>query len=122
LKNVIERAVYQADSALITDIVFNPFQSPFGNAQPEAAVPDNRPYTLSTTVPRRSVSLSTPLAEAVREVEIRYVQQALREAKYNQRQAAQRLGLTYHQFRGLYRKYKDALTPGLNQTTQDAYT
>jgi psp operon transcriptional activator len=111
LKNVIERAVYQADSALITDIVFNPFQSPFGNAQPKVDVPDNQPYTLSTAVPRRSVNLSKSLAEAVREVEIRYVQQALQEAKYNQRQAAQRLGLTYHQFRGLYRKYQDTLTP-----------
>jgi psp operon transcriptional activator len=110
LKNVIERAVYQADSALITDIVFNPFQSPFGSAPAETDAPENRPYTLSTAAPTRSVHFSKPLAEAVREVEIRFLHQALQDTRYNQRQAAQRLGLTYHQFRGLYRKYKDALT------------
>ena len=109
LKNVIERAVYQADSALLTDIVFNPFQSPFANAPPATAAPEDRLYTLDTAVPRRSVR--QPLAAAVREVEIRLLQQALQDARYNQRQAAQRLGLTYHQFRGLYRKYKDTLTP-----------
>jgi psp operon transcriptional activator len=31
---------------------------------------------------------------------------ALQKAKYNQRKAARILGLTYHQFRGLYRQYK----------------
>ena len=31
---------------------------------------------------------------------------ALDDARYNQRKAAQRLSLTYHQFRGLLRKYK----------------
>ena len=44
---------------------------------------------------------------AVREVEFRLLDEALREAKYNQRKAAGLLGLTYHQFRGMYRKYRE---------------
>jgi psp operon transcriptional activator len=31
---------------------------------------------------------------------------ALNSAKFNQRQAAQLLGLSYHQFRGMVRKYQ----------------
>jgi psp operon transcriptional activator len=31
---------------------------------------------------------------------------ALGKAKYNQKKAARILGLTYHQFRGLYRRYQ----------------
>jgi psp operon transcriptional activator len=34
---------------------------------------------------------------------------ALRRARYNQRAAAKLLGLTYHQFRGLYRKRRQDL-------------
>ncbi|GAM59664.1 psp operon transcriptional activator [Vibrio ishigakensis] len=32
--------------------------------------------------------------------------QALTEAQHNQKRAAQLLGLSYHQFRGMLRKYK----------------
>jgi len=35
------------------------------------------------------------------------LKKALGEAKFNQRKAAELLELTYHQFRGLYRKYQD---------------
>ena len=45
------------------------------------------------------------LKEAVRELEIQLLQRTLQKTKYNQRKAAQALGLTYHQFRGLFRKY-----------------
>jgi len=51
-----------------------------------------------------------PLNEAVRALEIRLLKEALEGVQYNQRKAAQTLGLTYHQFRGLYRKYKSHLT------------
>ena len=42
-------------------------------------------------------------------LEIELVRRALAEARHNQRRAAERLGLTYHQFRGLYRKHADGL-------------
>ena len=37
------------------------------------------------------------------------LQEALRQARFNQRQAAVRLGLTYDQLRGLMRKFKDRI-------------
>jgi hypothetical protein len=50
--------------------------------------------------------------EAVRDVEVRLLRRALAECRYNQHKAAELLGLTYHQFRGLYRKHaQDLLKP-----------
>jgi len=105
LKNVVERAVYRAESALITDIVFDPFRVsvasdlPAGEEQSRAPVPERD----SALVDKR---IDKPFAEAVQELEIQLLQQALKEAQYNQRKAAQLLGLTYHQFRALYRKHR----------------
>jgi psp operon transcriptional activator len=104
LKNVIERAVYRAESALVTDIVFDPFRSAFAN-ELSAAGQGPRVQLSEAETPVASARLDQPLAEAVRALETRLLRQALQEARYNQRKAAQILGLTYHQFRALYRKY-----------------
>jgi psp operon transcriptional activator len=98
LKNVVERAVYRSDSEVITQIVFNPFALHDGG---EGTKADSR-----EAPPQRA--MRTSLRKAVREVEIRLLSQALEESRYHQRKAADRLGLTYHQFRGLLRKYKEA--------------
>ena len=46
---------------------------------------------------------------AVSELKLRMLKTALDASRYNQKKAALKLGLTYDQFRGLYRKYKDRL-------------
>ena len=46
------------------------------------------------------------LAKAGTRLKVKMLEAALRKAKYNQKKAARILGLTYHQFRGLYRQYK----------------
>jgi psp operon transcriptional activator len=101
LKNLVERAVYRSDSALITDIDFNPFRAPHRE--------DRRPMkghlTIEAGEPSFEGLMDKPFKDAVRELEVRLLRRALRKAKYNQRKAARALGLTYHQFRGLYRKY-----------------
>jgi psp operon transcriptional activator len=97
LKNVVERAVYRSDSAVITEIVFNLF-GPL--AVSEVSRADHKEAALQT-------GMRTSLKKAVREVELRLLKEALEESKYNQRKAAKRLGLTYHQLRGLLRKYKE---------------
>ena len=102
LKNLVERAVYRSDSSLIEEIDFNPFQSPFARnpivTEPADGAERIRPV-------KEDIS-AKPFNEAVRELEIRLLREALEKVKYNQKKAAQALGLTYHQFRGLYRKYK----------------
>ena len=93
LKNVVERAVYRAAGPVISEIQFNPFLSAFAE-KVQRAVP-----------PHGAVPLETGLEAAVQDLERRMVEAALEKAKFNQRKAAQLLQLTYHQFRGYYRKY-----------------
>jgi len=50
--------------------------------------------------------ITKPLKEAVWDLKLRMLENALKKAKFNQKTAAQILGLTYHQFRGLYRQYQ----------------
>jgi psp operon transcriptional activator len=104
LKNVVERAVYRAESDRIDTVSFDPFQSPFGS---EAAPVENDPSPPAPAPPGPSSDL--PFRDAVRQLEIRMLRRAMQEAKHNQREAARLLGLTYHQMRGLRRKYRDEL-------------
>lgn len=50
--------------------------------------------------------------EQLRAFEIQALRQAMQAAKYHQGTAAKLLKLSYHQFRGLYRKYKDEIGDG----------
>ena len=103
LKNVVERAVYRSDSLVITDIVFDPFVSPHnGHYQGKKEAPQAEDEVASL-----GDFTNRPLNDAVRELKLHLLKKALREARYNQRKAARILGLTYHQFRGLYRKYSE---------------
>ena len=106
LKNVVERAVYRSDSQLITNIIFHPFRSSYVEQQQARLkeIPVDK-----VDEPSPDHLMDKPYKEAVREFELLLIQKALKEAKFNQRKAALILGLTYHQFRGLYRKYHEVL-------------
>jgi psp operon transcriptional activator len=106
LKNVVERAVYRAETALITAIVFDPFQAAFVSSE-SASEGQTRQRRAEMETQATTVRRDKPLTEAVQELEVRLLRQALEEARYNQRKAAQLLGLSYHQFRTLYRKYRE---------------
>jgi psp operon transcriptional activator len=101
LKNVVERAVYLSKNNRIRKIEFDPFHSPFAReTEPRAPAP---PPISETGL------LEKALPEAIRDLEIAMLRKALTRSRYNQKQAAQLMGLTYHQFRGLYRKHADAI-------------
>ena len=107
LKNVVERAVYRSDSEAVREIVFDPFPrsgdvSPSGQRGQTAAADAPSP-------PESFVTLDTPLHRQVADLEVRLIQQALSQTRFHQRKAAELLGLTYHQFRGLYRKHASSL-------------
>ncbi|MBI5093154.1 MAG: phage shock protein operon transcriptional activator [Candidatus Hydrogenedentes bacterium] len=115
LKNVIERAVYRSDDAIIadTEIVFDPFDSPY-RAEPAAREPVAPKPSTGEAKPSGSAveeSLDVTFEQAVQAVELRMLNHALKRARYNQHRASELLGLTYNQFRGLYRKYRDQLQP-----------
>lgn len=94
LKNVIERAVYRSDSTYISSVTFNPFKNPF------TAVPP---------APEAQDTIIESYEEAKEQFTITFLQNALAQSKGNQKMAAQKVGLTYDQFRGLYRKYRSRL-------------
>ena len=102
LKNVVERAVYRSGPGVIHEVDFNPFQSPY-KLQAE-----NSPHQSATTVIKDDLPDFTkmPLKRAVKSLERHMVQTALISTQYNQKNAATLLGLTYDQFRGVYRKYR----------------
>ncbi len=134
LKNVIERAVYRSNDMQLgpEDLIFDPFAQYAGQMPPDrGAIPDfaggglvstgdgTDPYGASSgSTPRfpavragtsaaPSFDLSRPFNDSVRDLELGLLRLALERAKYNQKKAADHLQLTYHQFRGLYRKYQD---------------
>jgi psp operon transcriptional activator len=108
LKNVVERAVYRATSDRIATIRFDPFDLPGLQTAPPAPPPS--PPSGKASEPSAVDSLADlPLKEAVARLQEDRLREALRATRFNQRRAASRLGLTYDQFRGLMRKFKDRL-------------
>ncbi|ENY5350189.1 phage shock protein operon transcriptional activator [Klebsiella sp. CN_Kp088] len=94
LKNVVERSVYRhgsSDSEL-DNIIINPFNS---------AAPAPAPV-----VEHALPALPLDLRAFQLEQEKSLLQLSLQQAKYNQKQAAELLGLTYHQLRALLKKHQ----------------
>ena len=113
LKNVIERAVYRSGDHVITrdELIFDPFR-PYSRVLQGPRTP-HAPDTADRVVPRdedaddEDVDISAGFESLVNGLEVKLLRQALETCKYNQRKAADYLKLTYHQFRGLYRKYAE---------------
>ena len=106
LKNVVERAVYRWAGRPIDRIEFDPFREthPLGAASRPAveAAPVGTPAATNA-----SLLAGKSLPDAVRELEMRAVAGALEQSRHHQGKAARLLGLTYGQFRRLFRKYRD---------------
>ncbi len=99
LKNVVERAVYRAaPEAPVDDVSIDPFESPFRPAPDAAAGQGLGGNALAQQLPAN-------LKESVARFEVGLVEAAMRQARHNQRKAAELVGLTYHQFRGYLRKH-----------------
>jgi len=112
LKNVVERAVYASGGGTIEAVNFDPFDSPYEPATHDLSDgPAEGGYSTVNGVPA-FVPGGRPLDEAIRDLEVNALRSALEQAKYHQGEAAKLLGLSYHQFRGLFRKHKDVLETG----------
>ncbi|CAM3553663.1 phage shock protein operon transcriptional activator [Rouxiella silvae] len=98
LKNVVERSMYRhgnSDTAL-NNIVLDPF-----NRTPSPVFKTAVAEHGSLTLP----PLPVDSKEWLNGVEKNLIEQALKQAKFNQRRAADLLGLTYHQLRGILKKH-----------------
>ncbi len=94
----MERAVYRSDAAVVSEVEFDPFRSPHApSARRELPTP---PAVIEGDPPRQSLKAATW------RLQVRMLEAALARSKHNQRKAAADLGLTYNQFRGLYRRYQ----------------
>ena len=110
LKNVVERAVYRSLHAglpRILELEFDPFASPWRPHEPELRKREERHFEFLHK--KENGGAPKDLQGAVRELELRALTSALERSRHNQRKAANLLGLSYDQFRGLYRKYKSEL-------------
>ncbi|MGL5661162.1 MAG: phage shock protein operon transcriptional activator [Aeromonas sp.] len=105
LKNVVERSIYRQGNPQLAleNVVINPFDSPWRPNGVKIAPEQNG----STETPSATTaSLPLDLKQTVAEFEINLLRQAMHHCQYNQRKAAQALALSYHQFRGMLRKYQ----------------
>ena len=97
LKNAVERAVYRMiEDEPIDEIILDPFESPY---RPSSLDAKHNPVTAQRLI------FPMQLKQDTREREIAIIEAALEAAKYSQRDAADKLGLTYHQLRGYLKKY-----------------
>ncbi|WKE64128.1 phage shock protein operon transcriptional activator [Gallaecimonas kandeliae] len=114
LKNVVERSVYRHDNPdlPVHQIVLDPFESPW-RPQTQVRTTDRQPKAQETQAP---VAVAKPAGSSLRfpldfknltqEFEIQVLTEALKANQYNQKRSADALGLTYHQLRGILRKYE----------------
>ncbi|WP_425435315.1 phage shock protein operon transcriptional activator [Oceanimonas doudoroffii] len=95
LKNVVERSLgrQREPEQPLEALCLDPFASPW---RPQAGGQGQ-----NTPAPAWPMDLKTHLASQERDL----LRTALTHARYNQRQAAELLGLSYHQLRGLLRKH-----------------
>jgi len=105
LKNVVERAVYRCPGPRVEELDFHPFARAFPQAPapalPRPAAPDQ------PAAPPAGEPAGYPLdfKEELLRKERALLAGALSRARFNQRQAAELLGLSYNQFRGVLRKH-----------------
>ena len=95
LKNVVERSVYRHGSSDIPldDIIIDPFQR---QSEPKAAEKSSQ----------NAPELPLDLRQFQLDQEKDLLQKSLQQTRFNQKQAAELLGLTYHQLRALLKKHQ----------------
>ena len=109
LRNVIERAVYRWDDweEPVAHIVFDPFDSawkPQGSMRPEAS-PGSAPHPAPQAPQPSRLDEVADLRTAVDAHEKAILEHALGKHRYNQRQTAKGLGLSYDQLRHAMKKH-----------------
>ena len=105
LKNVVERSVYRSaePDTPVREISLDPFDSEYrpGAKTSEQAVSDE---TAQPGVPAPG-DFPIDLKQSVQDYEVAMIKSALSASQFNQKKTAEALGVTYHQLRGLLKKY-----------------
>ncbi|PKB13325.1 psp operon transcriptional activator [Novosphingobium kunmingense] len=112
LRNVVERAVYRWDDwdRPVGHVQFDPFESPWSpQASPRPPASADEPTPNAPASGHASFDTVSDLRSAVDAYERAILEHALGRNRYNQRQTAKALGLTYDQLRHCMKKH------GLNE-------
>ncbi|UXI02255.1 phage shock protein operon transcriptional activator [Photobacterium sp. TY1-4] len=107
LKNVVERSVFRhsLEDEPVAEIIIDPFRTPWQQESvPQSDSPADPPVPPAPNFP-------LDFRQWQQAQEVTLIRQALAQARFNQRNAAELLGLSYHQLRGLLRKYQLVGTP-----------
>ena len=123
LKNVVERSVYRnaGEAIAIEHIILDPFASPYrpttrvkthSRQHIKPVVSETETLDIALTSPAsaptdtaRSFNFPIDFKEQCESFEVELIQQALAASQYNQKKTAELLGLSYHQLRGILKKY-----------------
>jgi psp operon transcriptional activator len=114
LKNVVERSVYRMDEPdeLLGDMLIDPFLPPWqamfeqGASEQETVSGKASAQPSEVEVGNKQASLPDKGLEAqISALEQQAILEALEHSAFNQKMAAQKLNLTYHQLRGQMRKH-----------------
>lgn len=120
LKNVVERSLYRHDNAALPlqKILINPFESPYRPTESIASSIEAKKDDKSIDLTENSTELNNdalinsaeqtfPLnfKTVTQEFEVDLIKKSLSKAQFSQKKAAQLLGVSYHQLRGLLKKY-----------------
>ncbi|MBX7541174.1 phage shock protein operon transcriptional activator [Qipengyuania sphaerica] len=108
LRNVIERAVYRWDDwgSPIGHVQFDPFESPWKPVSPPSPGPKpESPRTAEPSAPAPDLENVDDLRAAVDTHERAILEHALGKHRWNQRQTAKALGLSYDQLRHAIKKH-----------------
>lgn len=124
LKNVVERSVYRegSDGQEIDHIILDPFASPYRpqsrvktierqqvsqkpSTNQAAPQEDSNTKTSEPMTSNNAISFPIDFKQYTEQQEISLLQQALAESQFNQKKTAENLGLSYHQLRGILKKY-----------------
>jgi psp operon transcriptional activator len=111
LKNAIERTLIRTPGVNIESLDLDPFTPPWPLREEVRAEADAAPDSgnASSVCPAPAgapcpLPAGFSLARGIHELEERAMRAALAQSRHRQTEAARLLGLSYHQFRGLYRK------------------
>lgn len=98
LKNAVERSVYRWNkpAEALADIVLDPLKSPY------TAIQSAQPPQQASQAPASDANFT----DQVQALELQLLVDALRQNHNHQGRTAKALGLSYHQLRGLMRKYE----------------
>ncbi|MGS0679749.1 phage shock protein operon transcriptional activator [Shewanella sp. 125m-7] len=123
LKNVVERSVYRnADTNTALDqIIIDPFASPYRptkrvktkerqqslSSETNTTAPESSNEVSANPSPQTNVAVSFPIdfKTHCEQGEVHILKQALEAGQFNQKKTAELLGLSYHQLRGILKKY-----------------